>query len=81
MFMFIQSQIGPALIPAVSLTAVPRSPFPKPPSGNPLALATAIFSASFPSSACQSGDSADDVGGHTDPESSLYDYQLMEDPG
>jgi hypothetical protein len=87
----IQELIGPALIPAAALTAVPESPPPAQPTGNPLPLATLVFNSSFPVNQRRkrgsrnmpgeaAGPSIDD-GAFSDPESSLYDYQLMEEAG
>ncbi|XP_070188232.1 centrosomal protein of 89 kDa-like isoform X3 [Littorina saxatilis] len=74
--------IGPALIPAVALTAVPRIPPPQPPTGTPIGLASAVFSASFPGRAMgEASRSGEDGGALSDPESSLYDYQQMEEAG
>ncbi|KAL8583319.1 hypothetical protein ACOMHN_057605 [Nucella lapillus] len=82
-FFLLQEQIGPALIPAATLTAVPRSPSPRPHPGQHLTAAFGVFRASYPppGGATAMGDPTGDDGAFSDPESSLYDYQVMEDAG
>ncbi|XP_076448947.1 centrosomal protein of 89 kDa-like isoform X2 [Babylonia areolata] len=79
----IVEQIAPALIPAPVLTAVPRTPSPRPPPGRPLGAAARIFCDSFSPPGRAMGEVVQDGddGAFSDPESSLYDFQLMESAG
>ncbi|PVD20561.1 hypothetical protein C0Q70_18717 [Pomacea canaliculata] len=74
-------KIGPALIPRIVFAAVPRSPPPKAPSGTPLGLASAVFGASYVGRAMGEPSQEGTADPLSDPESSLYDYQQMAEPG
>ena len=65
------------LVPAAALSAVPRSPRPQTSAGTSLGSAAGPSGSRVMADPPQHGDD----GGVSDPESSLYDYQLMADAG
>uniref|UniRef100_K1S636 Uncharacterized protein n=1 Tax=Magallana gigas TaxID=29159 RepID=K1S636_MAGGI len=75
--------ISSGLIPSAAFVVVPRTPGPDTPPGTDIALASSsgILSASLLAKARGMFPTAADDDPFSDPESSLYDYQVMEEAG
>lgn len=75
--------ISSGLIPSAAFVVVPRAPGLDTPPGTDIALASSsgILSASLPARARGMFPTAADDDPFSDPESSLYDYQVMEEAG
>ncbi|XP_048773263.2 centrosomal protein of 89 kDa-like isoform X2 [Ostrea edulis] len=73
--------ISSGLIPSAAFTVVPRTPGPDTPPGTNIALASSsgTLNASLLARAMNPPTADDDV--FSDPESSLFDYQVMEEAG
>lgn len=82
-FATFQGTISSGLIPSAAFVVVPRAPGLDTPPGTDIALASSsgILSASLPARARGMFPTAADDDPFSDPESSLYDYQVMEEAG
>lgn len=82
-FATFQGTISSGLIPSAAFVVVPRAPGPDTPPGTDIALASSsgILSASLLARARGMFPTAADNDPFSDPESSLYDYQVMEEAG
>lgn len=82
-FATFQGTISSGLIPSAAFVVVPRTPGPDTPPGTDIALASSsgILSASLLAKARGMIPTAADDDPFSDPESSLYDYQVMEEAG
>lgn len=78
-FATFQGTISSGLIPSAAFVVVPRTPGPDTPPGTDIALASS--SASLLARARGMFPTAADNDPFSDPESSLYDYQVMEEAG
>lgn len=78
-----QGNISAGLIPSAAFAVVPRTPGPDTPPGTNIALASSsgTLNASLLAKARSMIPSAADDDPFSDPESSLYDYQVMEEAG
>lgn len=83
LFAIFQGTISSGLIPSAAFVVVPRTPGPDTPPGTDIALASSsgILSASLLAKARGMFPTAADDDPFSDPESSLYDYQVMEEAG
>lgn len=81
--LLINGTISSGLIPSAAFVVVPRTPGPDTPPGTDIALASSsgILSASLLARARGMFPTAADDDPFSDPESSLYDYQVMEEAG
>ncbi|XP_078338059.1 centrosomal protein of 89 kDa-like isoform X3 [Crassostrea virginica] len=78
-----EGNISAGLIPSAAFAVVPRTPGPDTPPGTNIALASSsgTLNASLLAKARSMIPSAADDDPFSDPESSLYDYQVMEEAG
>lgn len=74
------SNINPALVPSAAFTVVPRTPAPKPVPTTGLGGSAEVLNSSLVGRPAVPDPTPDDEP-FSDPESSLYDYQVMEDAG
>ncbi|XP_060586840.1 centrosomal protein of 89 kDa-like isoform X2 [Ruditapes philippinarum] len=72
--------INPALVPSAAFTVVPRTPAPEHINATALGGSAEVLSSSLLGRPAVPGPTHDDEP-FSDPESSLYDYQVMEDAG
>lgn len=75
-----QTNINPALIPSAAFTVVPRTPAPEHVATTSLGGSAEVLNASLLGRPTVAGPGQDDEP-FSDPESSLYDYQVMEEAG
>ncbi|XP_048253496.1 centrosomal protein of 89 kDa-like isoform X2 [Haliotis rufescens] len=75
------AHIGAALLPTAAFLAVPRTPPPQTPPGTGVGLSSTVFNSSMVGRMAAQPQPLSDDEPFSDPESSLYDYQQMEEPG
>ena len=75
-----QTNINPALVPSAAFAVVPRTPAPTHINATALGGSAEILNSSLLGRPAVPPPSHDDEP-FSDPESSLYDYQVMEDAG
>lgn len=78
--MSLQTNINPALVPSAAFAAVPRTPAPQPVPTTGLGGSSEVLNSSLLGRPALPPSAQDDEP-FSDPESSLYDYQVMEDAG
>ncbi|XP_048253498.1 centrosomal protein of 89 kDa-like isoform X5 [Haliotis rufescens] len=76
-----EAHIGAALLPTAAFLAVPRTPPPQTPPGTGVGLSSTVFNSSMVGRMAAQPQPLSDDEPFSDPESSLYDYQQMEEPG
>jgi hypothetical protein len=79
-YVSLQTTINPALVPSAAFTVVPRTPAPEHINTTALGGSAEVLSSSLLGRPAVPGPTHDDEP-FSDPESSLYDYQVMEDAG